>query len=111
MSNIEDYSDLGDVITLSVCRCSLNGSRSPSLDGYFKIQEFLKKQKSSRKPTRQERSERGVRCHDPIRKAHPRMLVRGTAQSPNIDEFALLLQPTKDTRRNYRGIAGKLIQL
>jgi hypothetical protein len=51
MSNNEDYSDLG-VITLSVCRCSLNESRSPSLDSYFKIQEFLKKQKSSRKSTR-----------------------------------------------------------
>jgi hypothetical protein len=39
------------------------------------------------------------------------MIVRGAAQSPDIDEFALLLQPIKDTWRNYRGIAGKLIQL
>jgi hypothetical protein len=30
----------------------LNGSRSPSLDSYFKIQAFLKKQKNRRKSTR-----------------------------------------------------------
>jgi transcriptional regulator with XRE-family HTH domain len=30
----------------------LNGSRSPSLDSYFKIQEFLKKQKRRRGSTR-----------------------------------------------------------
>ena len=60
----------------------------------------------------QERSERGVGYHGPYpESALPRMLVRGAAESPDIDEFALLLQPTKDTRRNYRGIAGKLIQL
>jgi hypothetical protein len=47
----------------------------------------------------------------PTRKAHLRMLVRGAAESADMDEFALLLQPIKDTRRNYRGITGKLIQL
>jgi hypothetical protein len=41
----------------------------------------------------------------------PRVLVRGAAESPDMDEFALFLQPIKDTRRNYRGITGKLIQL
>jgi hypothetical protein len=49
---------------------------------------------------------------DSNRKAtHPRTLVRGVAQSPDIDEFALLLQPIEDTRRNYGGRTGKLIQL
>ena len=48
---------------------------------------------------------------DPARKAHPHMLVRGAARSPEVDEFALLLQPIKDTRRNYGGSTGKLIQL
>ena len=60
----------------------------------------------------QEPSERGVGYHGPYpESALPRMLVRGAAESPDIDEFALLLQPIKDTRRNYRGITGKLIQL
>jgi hypothetical protein len=54
----------------------------------------------------------GVRYHGPYRESkRPRVLVRGTAQSPDIDEFALLLQPIKDTWRNYGGRTGKLIQL
>jgi hypothetical protein len=39
------------------------------------------------------------------------MLVRGATRSRDIDEFTLLLQPIKDTRRNYRGITGKLIRV
>jgi hypothetical protein len=53
----------------------------------------------------------GVRYHALPGKHAPRVLVQGTAQSPDMDEFAFLLQPIKDTRRNYRCIAGKLIQL
>src|SRR4029077_7634644 len=41
---------------------------------------------------------------------HPRTLVRGAAQSPEVDEIAFLLQPIEETRR-YGGSTGKLIQL
>ena len=44
-------------------------------------------------------------------KARPRMLVRGAAQPPEVDEIALLLYPTKESRRNYGGSTGKLIHL
>jgi len=60
----------------------------------------------------QERSERVSAIINPTRKVrNPRTLVRGTVQSPDVDEIALLLQPIKDTRVNYGGSTGKLIQL
>jgi len=39
------------------------------------------------------------------------MLVRGAARSPDIDEFALFLQPVADGRRDCRSRTVKLIHL
>jgi hypothetical protein len=50
--------------------------------------------------------------HDPTRESAQLVLLpRGAAWNANIDEFALLLQPIKNTWRNYRGSTRKLIQL
>jgi len=44
--------------------------------------------------------------HDPTRKARPRMLVRGAAQTPDVDETALLLDPIK----RLEGITGVALE-
>ena len=61
----------------------------------------------------QERSERAVRyIYLPgtyPESTHPRGLVRGDDLSPDVDEFALFLQPVADDRRNSRSRTVKLI--